>query len=145
MNWENLFTHPSSQIMIIIKHIKAIVRIKWIHAYKSFNTMAPSKWQICALTNVTVAIIFVSELILGLILFSWNKFLVLTSVFFFPQIGVWGLHIIRSLPKLFSFTKFSQIIQDYDFSTRFSHFYDNLIIQYLKSTVKVNQVVNVLQ
>lgn len=51
-------------------------------------TMALSKWQICALTNVTVAIIFVSELILGLILFSWNKFLLLTSVFFFsPKLG----------------------------------------------------------
>ena len=38
-------------------------------------------------SNVTVAIIFVSELILGLILCSWSKFLLLTSAFF-PQNGV---------------------------------------------------------
>ena len=40
---KNLFIHPSSQMMMIIKHIKAIIRIKWIHAYKSFTTMALSK------------------------------------------------------------------------------------------------------
>lgn len=63
-----LFTHPSSQIMIIIN----ILRLLWglnEFMHTNFNTMALSKWQICALTNVTVAIIFVSELILGLILF----------------------------------------------------------------------------
>lgn len=56
--------YSSSQILIT-KGIKAIVRIKWIPTYEPFSTVAQSKWQIQALTTVTI--ILVSELMLGLI------------------------------------------------------------------------------
>lgn len=77
---DKLFIYSSSQIMIILKHIKAIVKIKLIHTYKPFSTAAQSKWQIWALTSATVTIILVWDFMWRLILFSWNAFLLLISV-----------------------------------------------------------------